>query len=105
MTTTRRRTTAPATSGVRCNSANPPRLSMSRISSVAYALEERGSEQKTGSAIRLGRRVWPMCSLRSGVPTRRRFGRVRTLVTSPVNDRAEWPAGTLMASIRRARRS
>ena len=75
-------TTAAATQGVRCRSASPPRPSMSRISSVAYAFEDSGSLQKTGSASFLGSNVSPIRALSSGVPTRSRLGRVAKLVTS-----------------------
>jgi hypothetical protein len=40
---------------------------------VAYALEESGSEQKTGRASRFGSKVSPSRALRRGRPTRRRL--------------------------------
>jgi hypothetical protein len=44
-----------------------------RISSVAYAVEEMGSDEKVERAMTLGRR-WCSCSaVASGRPTRSRF--------------------------------
>ena len=47
------------------------------ISSVAYAFEDSGSLQNTGSAIRFGRRVSPIRSDCIGRPTNNRLGTSR----------------------------
>ena len=51
---------------------------------MAYATEDSGSLQKTGSASLLGSRVSPSRSLRSGRPTRNRFGSSNNF-TTPAN--------------------
>src|SRR2546421_4972566 len=71
--------TASPTQLVRCSSARPPRESPSRISSVAYALEDSGSEQNTGSASFFGNSVSPSRSLRMGRPTSSRFADLSTV--------------------------
>jgi hypothetical protein len=79
-------TTTAATQAVRCSSVSPPRLSMSRISSVAYALDDRGSLQNTGSASFFGSSVSPRRSLLIGRPTRKRYGNSsRVFFTAPAN--------------------
>src|SRR3954452_210450 len=65
-------TTAAPSQGVRSSSARPPSPSTSTICSVAYATDDSGSEQNTGSARRLGRSVSPSLSVRSGLPTSER---------------------------------
>ena len=49
-----------------------------RISSVAYAVEEIGSDEKVASAMVLGRRWWSASDDDSGRPTRRRLAIVST---------------------------
>src|SRR5918996_2524199 len=45
----------------------------SRIASVAYAFEDRGSEAKIASPAALPRRSWRDCAVGNGVPTKSRF--------------------------------
>ncbi|GAA4025205.1 hypothetical protein GCM10022247_57220 [Allokutzneria multivorans] len=52
-----------------------------KISSGAYATEDKASEAKTGNAIRFGRSVCASRSLRNGRPSRRRFAAVANLDT------------------------
>ncbi len=47
----------------------------SRISSVAYAVDEMGSEEKTARATRLETRWWTSCEVFSGAPRRMRLAR------------------------------
>ena len=48
---------------------------------MAYAFDDRGSLQNTGSASFFGSSVSPIIELRSGVPTRRRLGNAAREVT------------------------
>ena len=77
---TSRVTTAAATHGVMESKANPPRLSMRRISSVAYAFEDRGSLQKTGRASFFGKSVSPIIELCRGCPNTKRLGRLKVVM-------------------------
>ena len=54
---------------------------------MAYALDEIGSEQYTGSASRLGSRVSLIWFERIGFPTSSRLGSLKLVVTSPDNAR------------------
>ena len=59
--------TAAATHGAYWYRAYPPNDRTSRISCVAYPLDDRASEANTGSAMRLGSSVspsWFVCSAR-----------------------------------------
>src|SRR5262245_15073866 len=67
--------------GAYANEAIPATLRVRKISCGAYATLERASEANTGSATRLGSRVWPRLSLRKGRPTRRRFAAVENFDT------------------------
>ena len=84
---TSRATTAAATHGVMYSKANPPRLSMSRISSVAYAFEDSGSLQNTGRASFFGRSVSPIIEVCRGCPSTRRLGRRVNVVMTPPQHR------------------
>ena len=55
---------------------------------MAYAFDDSGSLQNTGSAMLLGSRVSPSRSLRRGRPTSSRFGTVNMFCTAPANDAA-----------------
>ena len=83
-----RTTTAAAIHGVRYSSVSPPTLSMSRISSVAYAFEESGSLQNTGSASFFGSNVSPIMQLRRGRPTSSRLGIPPNVFTNPAKPAA-----------------
>ena len=61
--------------------ASPARERVSRISSGAYATEDKASEANTGSAIRLGSSVSPSCVLRSLRPSSNRLLMSETLTT------------------------
>jgi hypothetical protein len=50
--------------------ADPANTSTSRISSVAYAVEEIGSEENTANATRLVMRSWTSWEVRSAGPSR-----------------------------------
>src|SRR6266850_1628740 len=56
--------------------ALPASTRMRRISSVAYATDDRASEEKTASAMRLLRRSCRACASGIGGPTSRRFSKV-----------------------------
>src|SRR6478609_1153768 len=59
----------------------PASDSMMKISSGAYATDERASLAKTGRAMRLGRRVSPSWELRSFWPSRIRLATSPTLTS------------------------
>ena len=61
--------------------ASPAKERVSRISSGAYATEDKASEANTGSAIRLGSNVSPSCVLRSLRPSSNRLLMSETLTT------------------------
>src|SRR5262245_4964174 len=61
---------------VRWRAAVPASTSTSRISSVAYATEDRASDEKTASAIVLVRRSCRAWASDIGAPTSHRFSRV-----------------------------
>lgn len=54
---------------------------------MAYAFDDRGSLQNTGSASFFGSSVSPIIELRSGVPTRRRLGNAAREVTPTAQHR------------------
>lgn len=58
-------------------------LKTKRISWVAYALDDKASDAKTGSATLLGKRVSPNLSLLSARPTSKRFIEVVIMATIP----------------------
>ena len=69
--------------GTDCVSARvPAAASASRISSVAYALDESASDEKTASALIFGRRCSSRCSDEIGAPTATL--RMRRQTRSPV---------------------
>src|SRR5436190_5196500 len=68
------------------SAAEPARTRTNRISSVAYATEESGSEANTASAVALPRRSCRCCAVGSGVPTKSRLSRCRR--TGPILLRA-----------------
>ncbi len=59
--------------GAKTNADMPAIDRTRKISSGAYATDERASDAKTGKAIRFGNRVWPSVSLRNGLPNNNRF--------------------------------
>ena len=52
---------------------------------MAYALDDNGSLQKTGSASFFGSSVSPICELSSGRPTSQRLGTDHNLSIAPAN--------------------
>src|SRR2546430_2407805 len=85
--TTRIRAAIPIPIGSeKLSAAEPARTRTNRISSVAYATEERGSEANTASAVALPRRSCRCCAVGSGVPTKSRLSRCRR--TGPILLRA-----------------
>ena len=69
-------TATPAARGrARPIAAVPAMTSTSSISSVAYAVEEIGSEENTASATRLEIRSWASCAVFNGGPSRARLAR------------------------------
>lgn len=76
-----RTTTATAIQGLKWYADTPAMDSTRRTSPGAYATEDNGSDAKTGSAMRLGRRVSPSLSLRNARPIRIRLGRSVSLDT------------------------
>src|SRR5205807_1170870 len=60
--------------------AEPARTRTRRISSVAYAVDERASEAKTASATVLERRSWRARESGIGAPTTKRFKRLVSIV-------------------------
>ena len=68
----------------------PLMLKTKRISWVAYALDDKASDAKTGSATLLGKRVSPNLSLLSARPTRRRFIEVVRIATIPHITQQMW---------------
>ena len=77
----------------------PPRLSISRISSVAYALDGKGSLQKTGRASFFGSNVSSNIELCRGRPTRSRLGIWASVLTTSAKHRGAPPADHLAASL------
>ena len=61
--------------------ARPATDNTRKISSGAYATEDRASDAKTGSAIRLGKSVCASLSLRNGRPRTNRRAAVESLDT------------------------
>ena len=55
------------------SAAVPASTTTSRISSVAYAVDDSASEAKTASAVGLERRSCRDCAVGRGVPTNSRF--------------------------------
>src|SRR5689334_13852707 len=92
---------AAATHQARCMKASPPRLRISRISSVAYATEDSGSLQNTGMASRLGSSVSPSWLLRIARPTITRLGARHAVAV--IGDRRELEASCLQATWLRGR--
>ena len=60
--------------------AEPARTRTRRISSVAYAVDERASEAKTASATFLESRSWRARESGIGAPTTKRFKRLVSIV-------------------------
>jgi hypothetical protein len=75
---------------MKLSAAAPPRANTSIISSVAYATEDSGSEEKTGSARTLGRRVCSIFEEETCRPSRTLFSTVPTDATS--GDSSHGPA-------------
>jgi hypothetical protein len=82
--------TARPTNGENATALTPARASVSRISSGAYATEDRASEAKIGKAMRLGSSVWDSRSFRKGRPTSTRFAAFK-IVSTP-QSYSEYPA-------------
>ncbi len=76
-----------ATGNDRVKAADPARMSASSISSVAYAVEEMASEEKTGRAYFLGSRSCISWSVASGRPRRPLFMAPAVLNPLPVQPR------------------
>ena len=51
-----------------------------RISSVAYATEDRGSEANTARARRFDSRWWAACAVFRGFPTSQRFRNIEVII-------------------------
>ncbi|CAM5655697.1 hypothetical protein SCYAM73S_01771 [Streptomyces cyaneofuscatus] len=92
-----RTTTASAIQGLKWY-ADTPAMDRTRSTSPgAYATEDSGSDAKTGSAMRLGRRVSPSLSLRSARPIRILLGRSVSLDTLRIVSGARTGRGRLIA--------
>ena len=70
---------APATGIVKLSAPAPASTRMRRISSVAYAEEDKASEEKTASAFVLESRSWIRSAVASGLPKRMRRASAKTL--------------------------
>src|SRR5262249_21399466 len=68
-----------ATGSEKLSAAAPPSVRTSRISSVAYATDDKGSEANTASATVLFRRSCRACASGIGAPSSRRLTRTRRI--------------------------
>lgn len=89
----------PARPQARGSAASAPRLSISRISSLAYALDDKGSLQRTGRTSFFGSNVSPIIELYRGRPARSRLGTWVSVLTTSAAHRGAPPADQLDASI------
>jgi hypothetical protein len=74
---------ASAIGSERESAAAPARTSTSKISSVAYAVDESASDEKTARAYLLGSFSSYRRSVRSGSPTRKRFIEEYDMISPP----------------------
>src|SRR5262249_44731127 len=78
-----------ATGSEKLSAAAPPSVRTSRISSVAYATDDRGSEANTASATVLFRRSCRACASGIGAPSSRRLTRTSRIPFDRLYARAE----------------